>query len=257
MQIAEILYKFRNFDERAISMLANNQIYFSNPLDFNDPFDCLAQEHVFVEIRPESIEQLALAQGIPQTAISREKTMMLIEEFHRTPQVIQIQEEQKKALEEYVESCGVLSLSARNDSILMWSHYASYHKGFCIGFKNNLGFNEKEVIEVKYLSERKNDAIYQYNSMQGLSTEERHQKIFRDSLLIKYIDWRYEQEWRIIKDNKGVYSYPDECIDRIIFGAKMSEENRKTIRCILKDKKVNFFEAIKSKKDFSIEVIKL
>ncbi|MBV9575704.1 MAG: DUF2971 domain-containing protein [Gammaproteobacteria bacterium] len=43
---------------------------------------------------------------------------------------------------EYVHNqLGILSLSSCNDSILMWSHYADFHKGFCIGFKtNSLGF---------------------------------------------------------------------------------------------------------------------
>ena len=33
---------------------------------------------------------------------------------------------------------GVLCLSACDNSILMWSHYADEHKGFCIGFNNSL-----------------------------------------------------------------------------------------------------------------------
>ncbi|MBN9226141.1 MULTISPECIES: hypothetical protein [Legionella] len=47
----EILYKYRNFDARAISMLANNQIYFASPLDFNDPFDCVAHEHMSIQTK--------------------------------------------------------------------------------------------------------------------------------------------------------------------------------------------------------------
>lgn len=44
-QTPEILYKYRCFNSRAISMLANNQIYFANPNDFNDSFDYLAQKN--------------------------------------------------------------------------------------------------------------------------------------------------------------------------------------------------------------------
>ena len=29
---------------------------------------------------------------------------------------------------------GVICFSGRWDSVLMWSHYANYHKGFCLGF---------------------------------------------------------------------------------------------------------------------------
>ncbi|KTD66689.1 hypothetical protein Lste_2895 [Legionella steelei] len=47
----EILYTYRNFDARAISMLANNQIYFASPLDFNDPFDYVAHEHMSIQTK--------------------------------------------------------------------------------------------------------------------------------------------------------------------------------------------------------------
>lgn len=45
MNIPEILYKYRAFNERTLDMLANNQVYFASPLEFNDPFDCLAQKN--------------------------------------------------------------------------------------------------------------------------------------------------------------------------------------------------------------------
>ena len=32
------------------------------------------------------------------------------------------------------DQCGVLSLSAKNSNILMWSHYADSHKGVCIEY---------------------------------------------------------------------------------------------------------------------------
>jgi hypothetical protein len=37
--IPEIFYKYKSFDARAISMLANNQVYFASPLEFNDPLE--------------------------------------------------------------------------------------------------------------------------------------------------------------------------------------------------------------------------
>ena len=40
----QILYKHRCFDNRTIHMLENNEVYFANPRNFNDPFDCLAQD---------------------------------------------------------------------------------------------------------------------------------------------------------------------------------------------------------------------
>lgn len=55
--------------------------------------------------------------------------------------------------------------------------------------------------------------------------------------------------------DKGIAIYSDNDIDRIIFGVKMPREERNTLRYILRNKKINFFEAIKSKRHFAIEII--
>ena len=70
----------------------------------------------------------------------------------------------------------------------------------------------------------------------------------------KHIDWKYEKEWRIIGD-KGLAIYPSNSIDRVIFGVKMPVEERNTIRNILKHRNVKFFEAVKSKRHFAVEIM--
>ena len=41
----------------------------------------------------------------------------------------------RDSLQKEVDACGILSLCAKNDDILMWSHYASSHRGICLEFK--------------------------------------------------------------------------------------------------------------------------
>ncbi len=36
-----------------------------------------------------------------------------------------------------IEKLGILSLASSNNNLLMWSHYASEHKGMCLGFERN------------------------------------------------------------------------------------------------------------------------
>lgn len=64
----------------------------------------------------------------------------------------------------------------------------------------------------------------------------------------------YEKEWRIIS-NKGLETYSPDNLDSIIFGMNMTIEERNTLRHILSNRKVNFFEAIKSKRRFALEII--
>lgn len=250
----EILYKYRSFDARSISMLANNQIYFASPLDFNDPFDCAAHEHMFETLNPQSLEFLAnIHPQVSSENITPENTERLIEAIQLHPEIQKIIAEQKDVLPKFLNETGILCLSSCNDSILMWSHYANYHKGFCIGFKNNIGVQENLIREVSYSQARNNDFIPLYLFSQITTTEEAIDNLFKIFIFTKYIDWKYEQEWRIIGE-KGIAIYPQDCIDSIIFGLKMPIEERNTIRYILKNQDVKFFEAIKSKQHFSIEI---
>jgi len=223
INIPEIFYKYRPFDDRSISMLANNQLYFTSPPEFNDPFDCAAQEDIF--------------EGLLQT----------INEMKKYPSMSTIMEMQYKVL----QNIGILTLTKCPDSILMWAHYTDNHKGFCLGFKNNPGLDS--IKPVNYVTNRPKNTAYQYTSMEDKNCDAILAKFITELIYTKYIDWRYEEEWRAIGNN-GTFTYPVDCLDRVIFGVKMPQENRNIILDMLKNENVSFFEAIKSKNSFAIEI---
>lgn len=250
--VPKILYKYRCFNGRSLSMLANNQIYFASPRDFNDPFDCGAHEHMLDDLREDTLEALARAHpDVSPESVTKENTQRFKEAFHQHPEIIQIKEKLKVDHEEFLNSEGVLSLSERNDSILMWSHYANDHKGFCIGFENSLGLDG--LMEVEYSEDRGNDLIKEFLLMQAMSPEGRQENVTKLYLLRKHIDWRYEQEWRALR-KQGLMEYDDEHLYCVIFGMKMPEDERKVIRILLKGKKVKFFEAVKNTRYFSLDI---
>jgi hypothetical protein len=68
----KILYKYRSVSDRSISMLQENKIYFANPNDFNDPFDCKAQgDQVqnFREAMENHIRSNGIKKGFPKEQI--------------------------------------------------------------------------------------------------------------------------------------------------------------------------------------------
>lgn len=81
-----------------------------------------------------------------------------------------------------------VSLSRNNGNLLMWSHYAVSHRGFCIGFKKNDPFFYN-ALSVRYhrLRSTFNGANY------SLGSDINMQKI----ALEKAIDWAYEEEERL------------------------------------------------------------
>lgn len=78
---------------------------------------------------------------------------------------------------------GILSLSATNKNILMWSHYARNHEGFVIGFDGNHEYFGKSVEKVIYSETR---PYYD-------PTIKSHEPTIFNT---KNIDWAYEQEYR-------------------------------------------------------------
>src|ERR1035438_5644436 len=92
---------------------------------------------------------------------------------------------------------GILSLSAINHSILMWSHYASGHTGFVIGFDSEREFFKQrdhepeeigQLLPVSYSSERVKV------SCPPEDTDPSPSFIFT-----KNEEWAYEKEWRILR----------------------------------------------------------
>lgn len=138
----------------------------------------------------------------------------------------------------------------------MWSHYADMHKGFCIGFStNNFGASSiEEFREVHYPKERNINFAFRLISNSKITEEAFEEEFWREYALTKYIDWQYEQEWRFIGQARTISEYPDEAIDRVIFGLKMLQKDRDQIRSLLNGKNVNFFEAVKSMDTFALQI---
>lgn len=158
---------------------------------------------------------------------------------------------------EYIKNqVGILSLSTCNNSILMWSHYADFHKGFCIGFKtHNIGIPTEFIKEVIYTKDVNKNWILDFFSSSDSSYEQFYAEIEKATFFTKYIDWAYEKEWRI-KAVKGIGSYPDSAICEVIFGLRMPDVHKNKVRDILKHKNIKFYQSIEGSNPFMIEIKK-
>ncbi len=233
-QVPGILYKYRAFNERAIDILKKNEVYFAHPDDFNDPFDCAAQENMFENFKHN-----------------------VLQNFKLVPDSFLTQNHFRDYLDELKNNFGIFSLCEPNDSILMWSHYADSHKGFRIGFRSSLFVSDNLIKKVVYTKNINTSFLFDFQDP-NRTEEVFGEELMREFFLTKFLDWSYEREWRIlVAPSRIPGSFPPNCIDRIIFGLKMPEEHRTAIREILKDKNINYFEASKSKKDFAIEIIQV
>lgn len=228
------LYKYYAYNENSLSVLINKKVWVPKPESFNDPFDCDSDFNPYAE-------EKALE------ALSR-KTILTIDDLNDV-----FAEGIRNAKEKFTNS-GIFTMSAVNDSILMWSHYADKHKGFCIGFdrkSNNALGKDERTKRIEYEDDYPEVHLLDSNGKMN-------EYIFVDMFFTKFKGWNYEAEWRIKCDEGNTYMSLPSVISSITFGLKMSGHHKRTILNILAGQSgIKFRQAEKVEHQFKINIIDL
>jgi len=275
-----ILYKYLEPDR--IDVLQKCRIRFTQPIVFNDPFesrpyfDCVTRDSDISSLvrRIEELPQYEWDNIDPKMRRDLSREQFIQEMKHDPSELVTLIKDTSlperflvKLLEDTSAELGVLSLSEKNDNLLMWAHYAKSHEGFVLGFDTTHSwFNQHKSPADPFNCPQK--VRYSINrpfiAMLELSAQ---------VILTKSIDWKYEQEWRIIKFlEEGdtivkmtpyplypiyLFSFPPDCIDSIYFGVRMSEDNQIAMTELLRKNSslhhIKLFRAVISKTDFRIE----
>jgi hypothetical protein len=202
-----ILFKYLRPDR--LDVLERNLIRYTPPGEFNDPFESSPhsesfatgeeidrvsetvlreqRDHMWAELPDEIKAKLGrpaydrIVDGIGPVASSMFSDI--------SKGLVPIFREQIKTSVD--DKLGILSLSERPDSLLMWAHYAAAHPGFLIGidpthssFSSSRASNESNARKVSYSKERPSKPLM------DLSPEE--------FFFTKSLEWSYEEEWRIL-----------------------------------------------------------
>jgi len=113
----------------------------------------------------------------------------------------------------------VLSFSEDHRNALMWSHYADYHRGICIGFRRAVMEQLAPLQQVHYRAR-----------VPTLPEELPEEEKLSASFLSKSGDWGYEREWRIITfDGREYLNLPCGAISVVIFGARTPKDDREWV----------------------------
>jgi hypothetical protein len=264
----KIVYKYRSWDDyKHKRILKDNEIYFSSAQDFNDPYDCripqnfslLSKEEIYQYISDLAVSQYS---SIEKRGIDLKQIIYNLEK--RFSDIENIQKERDKLeFEDFDKYYGILSLSCRWNSVLLWSHYANRHEGFCIGFheeklRNFLLPNAVGAGRVNYsknFPELKPRVIMNPDDKEIIKM--RFTKTYAKSL-----DWSHEKEYRIfinyfpkVPDTcDRIIHFSDDIISEVIIGMKMQPDFREEIISICKEKNITVFQA--QKDDFKFEIKK-
>lgn len=251
------LYKYRTIDEdninRARRIFTDNELYFSSKNQFNDPFDCKFG-YSFTATKPEIKKYFKAMLDRSRPDLNRRQKKRWIVEQMKTFNLNDPDLERMmiEGTDEIISGIGICSLTEVPDDILMWSHYADSHKGFCIKLLDD----EKErfiqgTYQVSY-----SDEFPIVNPIRD-DVDVRMNK----TLLTKAKHWDYEKEWRTIDHEKGtgIKKFPPHLLVGVIFGCKMTENHKEKIRewCADRGHSVTFYQAQEASHTYSLEITKV
>lgn len=259
----DIIYKYRNWkDDNHKDILRKNILYMPPPIYFNDPFDCRIPTNYKLLNSTEKIEKYVLAFINKHQEFLLRKGVNLDEEFIRmckdfSKNIDDIQTDHERILfGNQDKHYGVLSLSKRWNSILMWSHYADNHLGFCVGFWEDK-LRESGLFgkggPVHYNPEN------EYPTIDPLEDENIMVTGFKQTHT-KAFDWEYEQEYRLTKlffpnvpsNEDRKIPIKDDLFAEIVIGLTTTENSKKEILEIAKSKSIKVYQTKKVSMKFEI-----
>lgn len=225
------LYKYCSYSANTLSILINRKVWYSKPADFNDPFDGdFAVDNISFD---DYVEAYKL--DVPSVHYESIKSNYCDEQGNLKPE----RQTEELSLIGIFKNIGVLCLTPRWDSTLMWSHYADKHQGFAIQFDIP---DEVPITKINYATELpRNKLAYYYQR----ETENGYLNIE----FTKHEDWEYEGEYRLaVNAGNRLVEIPGK-ISEVIFGCKMQDSHRETLSNLVSSlpegKNVNLFTAEK------------
>nr|WP_314433956.1 DUF2971 domain-containing protein [uncultured Brevundimonas sp.] len=250
------LYKYRSLRGEAAAftrdIIVKSRLWFSTVDSFNDPFD--SYPHFSMESTDAEYDAylVHLIDGNLSEA-PPEVRRQLLEAMRKQPRDV-IEDQMHAAGAEHLKLLAVCCMSAANDQVLMWSHYADAHAGICLRFDTRpIGENTGSLIyKVRYSRERP--------VINRITATRDHDAMF-EATLAKADFWEYEQEYRMYRHSvltgSGHDAFPPERLNGIIFGARCTAEDRLRVQTWIIERGfggVEFLEAVPDRREFRLDV---
>jgi len=267
------VYKYRYDNDYSRLNLRTGTVWMASPESYNDPYDSwlnLSVDILKILLEARLVDQFAAAAKLTGTISEREieKAKKSIRPLRRIVDYIQLSkppdailywsqkaESYSAELLKYAEATAlqlakfrklakVCSFSEANDSLLMWSHYANHHRGFCIEYElDSLGasdFFRKNLYPVLYSKD-----FYDLRPfMEGLTGGSRQEfKLMLPllAMLHKFEGWGYEKEWRLVSETEVIEAdrnRPAPLPSKVFLGARFDPSIGKDLLAICRQKTI-------------------
>jgi hypothetical protein len=259
--VPKTTYKFRSWRNPKHRKILDGELYFSSPFDFNDPFDCniLIPYDKLQNNSELRVKYFTMAVERHKPHLSPEQkevevNSLIAEGRYKDTEWIKYAAQLTR--KSFGNDYGVFCLSETKDSILLWSHYADCHRGFCIGYNSEELFNEcfqqygigggrihysKDYPDIDLLEDLVKQTLIQ--------------------IYTKSISWNYEEEYRLTKiyAARTAYRISKKCFKEINLGCDIEKSHREEIIDYVKNNieglPVYLAKTVKNKFELSFEQI--
>ena len=195
------LFRYRTFC-RALSEITKEYIWFSNPLDNNDPFDSWPSiKGCDQDLRQQLSDLGQDSEGFLADSACGDRIMIVIGHI-------------LELLEHYSICC----FSTRIDALQLWSLYADHHTGICIEYDVSAIKKIGSLGKVRYSKEMLSRPFKDSTSPD--------KKELVKAFFNKSIEYASEDEWRIVKNGKGETKL-DNAIVGVYLGTNYRHLNKK------------------------------
>ncbi len=278
--IPDLLFRYQSCKQTNFDVLERDQFWLSDPVDFNDPFDCALTGEVFTSVNDEGFACSIAIEMAKQPGFGdliKEEQMEMIKTSD-TPyatllRILNYNKEDSENLsremydmfrlraesvigdlsDKIKSTFKVCSLSAVSDSILMWSHYGRNHTGYCIAYS----FRELDI-GTKLLPRILEPVIYQstlFDASAYIRKKTSNPLFLNQAAIIKSDVWAYEKEWRIIfagdvMRNEKTCNAPKPSY--VLLGANMTPDDKRKVNDICEKRGIRTIQMAVSRTSFKL-----
>ncbi len=247
----DTLYKYGKLGEHSEAAFCTPTIWFASPPSLNDPFECRPW-FTFDGTNDDIVGVIARVLQRHQPQLGTTDVLAQALEIHRNGRHRNQSfwaHFRQDVVAMLAKNIGLCCLTRSNTDILMWSHYAAEHIGYCLEFEatdHTPFFGEAQ--RVNYATEF--PAVDFFRTPNDIQVD----LIF----LTKFAGWEYEQEYRIIdlQSGAGLHTYPAELLRCVTLGLRMPQSDRMLVLDWLKGRgsDVKVYEASIDEREFKIVV---
>lgn len=221
--IPDILYKYRELNKNSLGSLLCNQVYFSKPQDFNDPYepDKIFEDSPFGRLLDKTVKESGIL------CLCSEPTSLSMWSY-------------------YAAALKGFAVGYNTTELLESIAPEVWKEVYPVNYDNGEihAVNAKQIIQSEY-SCIDPENIKMFATKASIFS---HEKEFR--IVIR-------PHPNFEKVGYGIYDHTPKAISEIIFGELMDSNDEKVIRSTLKGREITFKKAMRVKNEFKIDIVNL